>query len=408
MEDNLPRIVIDTNVIISALVFGGNSKIIIEKLIAREIEKDIKDRAMAGSSQYIQLQIPECSADDKYVIVGKAVKKEKVEDKTGCSCGNGYCGAGEDQLTCPTDCARFFREENLCKPAIAATALFGLIALAAISIMIYYAVQQESLQRRLRKALFWLEILFILLFAFNLLTCGIKAGIFLIEIFAIIILFVYMYKHKKALGSALSNFAAYERKEEAVTTADQATLPAADKLNNSASGAINKHEEKRQQGLIAEQDAELAKLQITLAKHQELLAKQQQKKLIEEERQQLIRKREEFDRQKKAIAFIQKQKELRQKASEKYPKKNREEIRETPATFAYRLLSQALTPFNRYDHHLDWIYDVLEKAYVAYNSGKKEEARKFYVRASEIYELLPFDKKIKVYYALRKLRELVY
>ena len=36
MEDNLPRIVIDTNVIISALVFGGNSKIIIEKLIKRE------------------------------------------------------------------------------------------------------------------------------------------------------------------------------------------------------------------------------------------------------------------------------------------------------------------------------------------------------------------------------------
>ena len=36
MEDNLPRITIDTNVIVSALVFGGNSKAIIGKLIKSE------------------------------------------------------------------------------------------------------------------------------------------------------------------------------------------------------------------------------------------------------------------------------------------------------------------------------------------------------------------------------------
>ncbi|HIH42316.1 TPA: hypothetical protein HA246_01600 [Candidatus Woesearchaeota archaeon] len=412
----------------TALIDNEQSRIIIEKLIAREIEKDIKSREVSVSSQYIQLQIPECSSDDKYVVVGKAVKKEKVEDKTGCSCGNGYCGAGEDQITCPTDCAKFFREENLCKPAIAATALFGLIALAVISILIYYGVQQESLQRRLRKALFWLEILFILLFAFNLLTCGIKAGIFLIEVFAIIVLFIYMYKHKKALGilgDLTITRAAGETTGAALTTIDQAELP----VDNDVDNTLKKQEEKREQEILAKQQAVeakqqknmekeearqqaiLAKQQETLAKQQELLAKQQKKQFSKEQMQLLIQKRQEFNKQKKKFAFIQKQKDLKEmqlKALKKYNEENKREKLETPATFAYRLLSMVVTPFNKYDHHLDWIYDVLEKAYVAYNSGKKEEAKKFYVRAAEIYKLLPFDKKIKVYYALRKLRDLLY
>ena len=33
-------------------------------------------------------------------------------DETGCGCGNGYCGEGEDEVNCPSDCARFLSEKE--------------------------------------------------------------------------------------------------------------------------------------------------------------------------------------------------------------------------------------------------------------------------------------------------------
>ena len=47
------------------------------------------------------------------MLIGKPIRQEEVYDELMCSCGNGYCGEGENEYNCPTDCASIFSPENI-------------------------------------------------------------------------------------------------------------------------------------------------------------------------------------------------------------------------------------------------------------------------------------------------------
>ncbi|MFC1800817.1 esterase/lipase family protein, partial [Nanoarchaeota archaeon] len=113
------------------LIENPDSRIIIEKIIATEILKDMVQLGELGKNKYYKLHVNSCSSNEKYVIIGKRIKEEKAADPSGCSCGNGYCGVDEDETTCPVDCARFFRKENICSN----TAFFGLLSLILLVIV---------------------------------------------------------------------------------------------------------------------------------------------------------------------------------------------------------------------------------------------------------------------------------
>jgi len=86
IDDILPRRIIE--------------KIINEEFLKKNVNSDF------GNNNYFELK-DRCSADDKYIFIGQKIEKEAIEDPTGCSCGNGICGIGEDNISCPGDCAKF-------------------------------------------------------------------------------------------------------------------------------------------------------------------------------------------------------------------------------------------------------------------------------------------------------------
>ena len=83
------------------------SRKIIERIVAKEIAKSIANKAIIGHQQYYELNVEKCRADDQYIIIGAPITNEKELPNPGlCSCGNGVCGVDEDEVSCPTDCAK--------------------------------------------------------------------------------------------------------------------------------------------------------------------------------------------------------------------------------------------------------------------------------------------------------------
>jgi len=95
------------------LLDNPSSRKIIERIVATEILKDYDPTGILGHTKYLKIRIPQCKPGTQYVIAGKKVFLENTAQPAGCSCGNGYCGEGEDQYNCPSDCANIFREENI-------------------------------------------------------------------------------------------------------------------------------------------------------------------------------------------------------------------------------------------------------------------------------------------------------
>ncbi len=83
-----------------------DSRKIIEKIVAKEIIEVVSDKAVLGGSSYYDLNVAECSPDDRYIIIGKKISGQERPDPTLCNCGNGVCGVGENEVNCPGDCAR--------------------------------------------------------------------------------------------------------------------------------------------------------------------------------------------------------------------------------------------------------------------------------------------------------------
>lgn len=69
MEDNLQKVTLDTNIIISALIFGGNSKKIIEKLTKREFRAYTSPQLV---SELIEVLVKKFNFSDEKIILLEA------------------------------------------------------------------------------------------------------------------------------------------------------------------------------------------------------------------------------------------------------------------------------------------------------------------------------------------------
>lgn len=89
-----------------------NTRRVIGQLVSKDISRAVKNTALLGFQQYFKLADESCSAEDRYILIGKKIKREKAVDPLECSCGNGYCGIDEDKSSCPQDCSDILRKEN--------------------------------------------------------------------------------------------------------------------------------------------------------------------------------------------------------------------------------------------------------------------------------------------------------
>ncbi len=87
---------------------------VVRKIVERIISENMseKDTAILGHNKYFDLSVKDNLPTDNYVIIGKKIREELVIDETECKCGNGYCGEGEDEISCPSDCAIFLSDKR--------------------------------------------------------------------------------------------------------------------------------------------------------------------------------------------------------------------------------------------------------------------------------------------------------
>ena len=87
---------------------------VIESIITEDIGKSTAETPLLGQSQYVRFGVTNCQPQDQYAVIGIELREEKAFDPTGCACGNGWCGEGENTASCPSDCARIATVENFC------------------------------------------------------------------------------------------------------------------------------------------------------------------------------------------------------------------------------------------------------------------------------------------------------
>ncbi|MBU1704428.1 MAG: hypothetical protein KJ922_03620, partial [Nanoarchaeota archaeon] len=93
----------------TGLLDDAAARTTIERIISEDIiNRDPELVSILGHNKYFDLVIESCSPDDTYVVIGKELPKSAVVDLTGCLCGNGVCGEGEDQFNCAVDCVSLF------------------------------------------------------------------------------------------------------------------------------------------------------------------------------------------------------------------------------------------------------------------------------------------------------------
>jgi len=103
----------EVNVSHTQLIDHPLARQLIEKVVAEEILKQKEQAFLFGANKYFEIKLDDCSPDDRFIVIGKKIEQELVYDGTGCNCGNGVCGFGEDELNCPSDCAVIEKEESI-------------------------------------------------------------------------------------------------------------------------------------------------------------------------------------------------------------------------------------------------------------------------------------------------------
>ncbi len=76
---------------------------VVERILNKENSEANPHQPLAGYNQYITAEL-ECSGDS-YFVIGKNIEETLTSDPLLCSCGNGVCGVGENDVNCPSDCA---------------------------------------------------------------------------------------------------------------------------------------------------------------------------------------------------------------------------------------------------------------------------------------------------------------
>ncbi|MBI2565375.1 alpha/beta hydrolase [Candidatus Woesearchaeota archaeon] len=153
---------------------------ILEKIVSKEVRKDITDRALLGNQQYFELSMPFCPKES-LVIVGKHVASEKAPDKI-CGCGNGYCGVDEDAISCPTDCATIFRKEFYCSSELKWGLLTAFILLLIITLSVNRYVKNYSARHKSFFTIVSASIILLLLLILINILCTFNMWLFILEL----------------------------------------------------------------------------------------------------------------------------------------------------------------------------------------------------------------------------------
>ncbi|MBI4139333.1 alpha/beta hydrolase [Candidatus Woesearchaeota archaeon] len=153
-----------------------NDNPLIAKLIMRSINDDHseqrREETIAGYTNYYSLTINKCSPDTTYTIIGEPILPEEAYDPTNCACGNGYCGVGEDESTCPKDCAVIKRESATCTiiiPAVLYLLLSALLVLTLTS-LIKTMLKKETMRTVIKGTV--IELLVVALAVVQYVQCG--------------------------------------------------------------------------------------------------------------------------------------------------------------------------------------------------------------------------------------------
>jgi pimeloyl-ACP methyl ester carboxylesterase len=87
---------------------------IVERIITDDVGGSTAEHPLLGQDQYVQVTVPDCVSGDQYALIGKPISDKERYDPSGCACGNGVCGVGENEQNCPSDCARIYTFEKFC------------------------------------------------------------------------------------------------------------------------------------------------------------------------------------------------------------------------------------------------------------------------------------------------------
>ncbi|RMF96408.1 MAG: hypothetical protein D6734_03730, partial [Candidatus Schekmanbacteria bacterium] len=159
------------------------SRKIIEQIVAKEItSEDIK----LGEQIYATIDLDDCVAGDKILIIGKEIPKEMLFDPTGCSCGNGVCGEGENEQNCPADCLIIPEVKEKCPFWLNYVLLAMLILLIGL---VYYSNIEKKYYDQFRNYLFGLVSISGLLLLYILFSCGLSLLYFINLILFVLIIF---------------------------------------------------------------------------------------------------------------------------------------------------------------------------------------------------------------------------
>ncbi len=114
------------NVTHTGLVSEPVARKVIEKIVSENLYVE-PDKPLLGHTNYYKFPVTDCLPDDQFVVIGKKIKVSEVSDATGCMCGNGICGQGENAVNCPKDCAVMFAKERKNIVLIAGIGILGMI-----------------------------------------------------------------------------------------------------------------------------------------------------------------------------------------------------------------------------------------------------------------------------------------
>ena len=102
----------EVNVTHTELIDNEQPRKVIERIISKEISEMAELTPIVGYNTYFDVDAKDCTPDDKYIIIGKKIDKNLIQDPSNCLCGNNLCGQGEDEFNCPSDCKAKLSKET--------------------------------------------------------------------------------------------------------------------------------------------------------------------------------------------------------------------------------------------------------------------------------------------------------
>lgn len=122
---------------------------VIERVITSDMGESTPEQVLVGQNKYVTFAVTDCRPGDQYAVIGKTLRKEERYDPSGCACGNSWCGEGEDELSCPSDCATIFTVESFCVGNnVLALLLLIAVAVTALTFLIQHYLRKRQMSVR--------------------------------------------------------------------------------------------------------------------------------------------------------------------------------------------------------------------------------------------------------------------